>query len=332
MPTVFGDPILLRLSERTTGKEAWEKVWSCVKQSVPGCETEKPFVLTRTTSEGSVCSQCAWYEACCGCVVPDNDLPIGGITEWDTIGIDWDREVLEKWYFPQVAGVVDEDKDSAAEVAAAEEAASQVTLETCLQTFTRAEDVVAYCPKCTKANGGEFQESPQTKRLMCWSFPPVLILQLKRFKDSHRKLDSLVRFPLRGLDLSQFQAETAKTWTSEHSASVKDTTYDCFAVVNHTGSLHGGHYFSYIAIDGSWYCFNDSQVAPIGEDCIVSSKAYLIFYVRRSTVDEKKIFSDFFPRVPGATAQSVDLIRASRYQRQQLSARRPDSQERCVAM
>lgn len=50
----------------------------------------------------------------------------------------------------------------------------------------------------------------QTVKLAVWRAPPLLIIQLKRFQYtqySRRKLQNLVTFPLRGLDLSLFLAK-----------------------------------------------------------------------------------------------------------------------------
>lgn len=72
--------------------------------------------------------------------------------------------------------------------------------------------------------------------------------------------------------------------------------YDCIAVSNHYGSLAFGHYTAYAKNfeTGHWYDYNDSSVSTIRGDPeseVVSSAAYVIYYVRR----------DFFP------AKTVDF-------------------------
>ena len=60
--------------------------------------------------------------------------------------------------------------------------------------------------------------------------------------------------------------------------------YDLYAVSNHFGSLHGGHYTAYglNALNQKWYNFNDSSVSGVGNpDEIVSPGAYLLFYRKR---------------------------------------------------
>ena len=56
-----------------------------------------------------------------------------------------------------------------------------------------------YCKRCKELVQAD-------KKLDLWSLPEVLVVHLKRFSYSHRfrdKIDSLVKFPLHGLDLSR---------------------------------------------------------------------------------------------------------------------------------
>ncbi|DAZ99023.1 TPA: hypothetical protein N0F65_010909 [Lagenidium giganteum] len=71
--------------------------------------------------------------------------------------------------------------------------------------------------------------------------------------------------------------------------------YDLYAVVNHVGALGGGHYFAYVLSgkDGKWKCFNDHQCKDLDAKEVVSSTAYILFYVRR---DIKHVrIEDLFP-------------------------------------
>lgn len=80
-----------------------------------------------------------------------------------------------------------------------------VKLETCFKWYSEVEEISDfYCQHC-KANAAA------TKKVEFWSFPPVLLVQLKRFEWSgtgmhgitRGKITSPVQFPLEGLDLSQ---------------------------------------------------------------------------------------------------------------------------------
>lgn len=60
--------------------------------------------------------------------------------------------------------------------------------------------------------------------------------------------------------------------------------YDLYAVSNHFGSLHGGHYtaYGYNSLVNKWYEFNDSSVSNVSDiSDITSPGAYLLFYRKR---------------------------------------------------
>ena len=56
--------------------------------------------------------------------------------------------------------------------------------------------------------------------------------------------------------------------------------YDLYGVVNHHGSLYGGHYTAYCQnfLNKRWYEFNDSRVSEISKNDIVSAYSYVLFY------------------------------------------------------
>jgi hypothetical protein len=93
------------------------------------------------------------------------------------------------------------------------------------------------------------------------------------------KVDELVDFPVEDLDIKQF----VKTNCELKGISTK---YDLYAVVNHYGSLNGGHYTSMGKnIDGKWYNFNDASVSELSRKRIQSDAAYVLFYRRRPDFD-----------------------------------------------
>lgn len=79
----------------------------------------------------------------------------------------------------------------------------QLTIEDCLDEFTREEQLGAedpwYCPDCK-----EFRQA--TKKFDLWKVPDILVVHLKRFsagRGLRDKLDTNVDFPIEGLDLSE---------------------------------------------------------------------------------------------------------------------------------
>ena len=112
------------------------------------------------------------------------------------------------------------------------------------------------------------------RKISFWSFPSILVIDLKRFNNRNQKNQILIDFPLENLDLSKYVIGYKK----------EEYIYDLYGICNHSGSVFGGHYTSYIKnANGKWYHFNDTSVAEVGIiDSIISSKAYVLFYRKKS--------------------------------------------------
>ncbi len=111
------------------------------------------------------------------------------------------------------------------------------------------------------------------KQLMYWTLPRVLIIDIKRYNYTGSKNQRHVDFPLDALDMRKYVIGYDK----------EKYIYDCYAVLNHSGSMRGGHYTAYVrnAAD-RWYHFNDNNVKEIRTSTVVSPKAYCLFYRIRS--------------------------------------------------
>ncbi|KAM7367006.1 hypothetical protein PAMP_014935 [Pampus punctatissimus] len=188
------------------------------------------------------------------------------------LSLDWEPEIKKKYFDETV--VEDFDKHESMEYKPQKKAFFK--LNDCIELFTTKEKLGAedpwYCPNCK-------QHQQATKKLDLWSLPPVLVVHLKRFSYSRYmrdKLDSLVDFPLRDLDMSEFLI----------NPNAGPCRYDLIAVSNHYGGMGGGHYTAYTKNkdDGKWYNFDDSSVSPANEDQIVSKAGYVLFYQRQDTV------------------------------------------------
>ncbi|CAH8519185.1 unnamed protein product [Heterobilharzia americana] len=147
-------------------------------------------------------------------------------------------------------------------------------LTDCFERFTDVEQLGSrdlwYCNRC-KA------EKPATKKFDLWKLPDVLVVQLKRFRSHlrfHDKIDTLLEFPLTGLDLTSRVLEKNQD---------DKFIYDLVAVSNHMGYLGGGHYtaFALNAHVNRWYFFDDSSTREVDPSKIVTSAAYVLVYVRR---------------------------------------------------
>ncbi|KAG5517949.1 hypothetical protein PMAC_000404 [Pneumocystis sp. 'macacae'] len=156
---------------------------------------------------------------------------------------------------------------------------STIHLDDCLDLFAKkeqlGEDDLWYCPNCK-------EHRRATKQLEIWKSPDILVIHLKRFSSSRNlrdKIDVLVDFPLKGLDLSQRVAG----YRYDSSLTNDSQIYDLYAVSNHFGGLGGGHYTAYVVLeDGHFYHFDDSLVVQVHESQIVTPAAYLLFYRRRT--------------------------------------------------
>jgi len=107
-----------------------------------------------------------------------------------------------------------------------------------------------------------------------WSLPNILVIDIKRFNYKNQKNQILVSFPLENLDLADYVCGYNKN----------SYVYDLYGVCNHSGSVLGGHYTSFVKnANGKWYHFNDTSVSEIAlQHQIITPKAYCFFYRKKS--------------------------------------------------
>lgn len=118
------------------------------------------------------------------------------------------------------------------------------------------------------------QKQSIRKKITFWSFPPVLVIDFKRFNARNQKNQILIDFPLDNLDLSEYVVGYKK----------KSYQYELYGICNHSGGVMGGHYTSYIKnSNGKWYHFNDTSVTEVDERQLVSPKAYCLFYRKKQS-------------------------------------------------
>ena len=101
--------------------------------------------------------------------------------------------------------------------------------------------------------------------------PKYLIISLKRFKYTMMygaKLNFPIKFPLNNIDLNKYLVEDCQD---------KSKIYELFAVVNHMGSLSGGHYHTIIKLNNNWIKFNDSSISYFTRT-FDTQDAYILIY------------------------------------------------------
>jgi ubiquitin C-terminal hydrolase len=142
----------------------------------------------------------------------------------------------------------------------------QPTLEDCLNYYVEGETLDGenawFCEEKEKKINIK-------KKIQLWSLPNILVIDFKRFNNQSKKNQILITFPT-DLDLSKYVI----------GYKPDSYKYELYGVCNHSGSVLGGHYTSFIKnANEKWYHFNDNEVSELdSNDSIVSPKAYVLFY------------------------------------------------------
>lgn len=187
-----------------------------------------------------------------------------------TLAIDWDSESRSLYYDEQESEAFEKHVSM---LQPQKKKKTAMALRDCIELFTTMETLGEhdpwYCPNCKK-------HQQATKKFDLWSLPKILVVHLKRFSYSRYwrdKLDTVVEFPVRGLNMSEFVCDL----------SARPYVYDLIAVSNHYGAMGVGHYTAHAKnkLNGKWYYFDDSNVSLASEDQIVTKAAYVLFYQRR---------------------------------------------------
>jgi len=280
----FGIPFLVAVQPNATTAEVLAQVRENARRFHKPT-AESPFKVFLLDNYGRSCYKCAYSDHCDGCAAPEGDLPFLQLVDKNqdakgfSIGLRWNEpaEVLDVLAMDKlpVVGSIKEPEARAEKKA--------VALNDCLHAFS-AEEVLTeenpyFCRQCK-------DHRLARKKFDLWKLPSILVIHLKRFYFARmtgyrEKIDTLIDFPIRGLDLKQFCLNPDEMQTPDGS------TYDLYAVSYHEsfGSMDAGHYTAAARnlLNGRWYKFNDSSVSPMDESQIVTDTAYVLYYQRRST-------------------------------------------------
>jgi len=145
------------------------------------------------------------------------------------------------------------------------------TLVDCFDLYVKGE--IMDGDNCVEKRG---KKVAATKNIMFWNFPDILVIDIKRFNSVNRKNQVMVDFPLENLNLSKYVIGYEKN----------KYVYDLYGVCNHSGSVMGGHYTSFVKnANGKWYHYNDTSVSEVGMvQQIVTPKAYCFFYRKQTPI------------------------------------------------
>jgi ubiquitin C-terminal hydrolase len=133
-----------------------------------------------------------------------------------------------------------------------------MTLESCLKDFSAGETLsekdLWNCKTCAKSTCAK-------KTVSVATCPNVLVVQLKRFDATNRKIATMVRF------------------AADDQITVKGRAYTLRGVVNHIGNtIACGHYTAHVRIGDDWFNFNDHTVAQVNVNEVVTDNAYILFF------------------------------------------------------
>jgi ubiquitin carboxyl-terminal hydrolase 20/33 len=169
----------------------------------------------------------------------------------------------------------------------------KVLLESCLNLFVSPEKLDGnnqfYCEKKCK------KKCDALRSIWIHKLPEVLVLHVKRFRhDSYfsSKISDLIDFPtelnMRPFLQSTNKPEPPKEMNMEDPKGTPSShLYDLIGVVEHLGSLGGGHYVSYVRrpdMGGKFFCFDDSSVHSVSTAEMENVEAYVLFYRKRGSV------------------------------------------------
>ncbi|KAF9427307.1 Ubiquitin carboxyl-terminal hydrolase 36, partial [Podila epigama] len=143
------------------------------------------------------------------------------------------------------------------------------SIQKALRDYTRVETMAKpnqyHCDKCNMLVDAR-------KQMTIYEAPKILTVHLKRFTNSGQKIKQHIKFETK-LDLSLAMAASKRP---------SELNYSLYAVVVHTGNTcQSGHYICYIkSSNGIWYSMNDTTVAVVSLQTVLSQNAYLLFYTQ----------------------------------------------------
>ena len=172
------------------------------------------------------------------------------------------------------------------------------SLDFLLQQFNKKEQLEKgeewYCRSCKK-------HVLALKKINIYKAPRNLVVHFKRLKLDEGQ-GPLISFPVRDFDLGphviskksvdSYQIrpeeflkpeslpnfEIIQKYQRKWKLNKEGLVYDLRGIVNHVGSQSYGHYTANCEVEGQWHNFDDSYVSKVGEDALVSEKAYILFY------------------------------------------------------
>ena len=235
------------------------KTWWLNKKS----KNNLPFIITIINKDTSSCFLCPWFRFCSGCPVDPFNSDYININSNCVIVVEWDKEVyVQEINKNNLALTMNHSSfDTISDIN--KHSNDKMSIYDCLKLFTKSEEIKdIQCEKCQKKT--LFKKTLEIERL-----PKYLVLVLKRFKyilTNTIKIQNLINFPSGELQLQDYVSQKNIKYI-----------YNLFGVINHLGSLEGGHYYSYFNINNKFIEFDDSKVNEV-RGGVETNKAYMLIY------------------------------------------------------
>ena len=148
-----------------------------------------------------------------------------------------------------------------------------ITLYDCLNEMFKIDNINYKCEICSNYEGNLMEKKILSK-------PKTLIIKLKRYSNKRIlnktvKINKMIYYP-KTINMQKY-----------YCSGELDKHYNLYAIINHIGSMNGGHYYSFIkelqddnkTFSDQWICCNDMQVNNISEEeAMTSVNAYILFY------------------------------------------------------
>ena len=220
------------------------------------------------------CSNCLWYNFCIGCILyPDDDRYLE-IKSDSVIFVDWCNSLIKEEFDSSNFSVKEfsnEEIMQCIESKAKDDKSKQYqSIYDCFDLFFEKESLEDPL-SCSVCDGPQnFIKNYEIDKL-----PYVLILSLKRFKYNENinfKLKQLITYPITDFEL-------------------KNKKYDLYGVVYHFGSINSGHYTCAIKYKNRWVMCDDRRLFEIDQENVMSSSAYLLFYISKESVNNNSYYN-----------------------------------------
>jgi len=154
------------------------------------------------------------------------------------------------------------------------------TLKTCLDAAHEEETIDDYmCDKCKGRHKAKLQNKIS-------KLPGVLTMSLKRFTNLGHKVRGPIKWNVDDVDFAPWMAFERDPFTDSHEA---ETHYETYAIIEHHGNIHGGHYRMYARESASvWLEYDDSSVRVVPPEQVVTQDSYIALMLPKRTSVEHR--------------------------------------------